>query len=928
MALTEHETRGQLIDRQLERAGWRIDDRTQVRREVPADHAVRESPAPEYGSPGTGGITDDCLYDDDGCVLSVVECKRTARDAREGEEQLRLYVDTVARQQPFPPFGFMANGLTTWFWEVGAAHPRMVAGFFTRADLKRLRFIRENRQPLAAEAINRAIVDRPYQHEAIRRVAETFTAGRRRALLVMATGTGKTRTAMGLVDIFLRTSWAQKILFVADRDALVEQALNDGFKAHLPHEPRVRVHTANIDTDKRLYVATLQTMARCFERFSPGFFDLIIFDEAHRSIFNRFNEVIEYFDARMIGLTATPAAFIDRDTFRTFDCRDQTPTFLYTYQQAITEDRLVDFRLYQAQTGFQRNGIKGADLSEEDRNTLIEQGLDPDNLDYEGTELERTVSNRDTLRRQWEEIMENCIRDRGGHLPGKTIVFAMTKEHAERIRDVFEELFPEHVGLLQVIHHGMERVHDGTYGDGLISQFKKQDKPRIAVSVDMLDTGVDIPEVVNLVFMKPVQSRIKLWQMIGRGTRNQEACRFFDRLPEGRKSEFLIIDFWQNDFGKQTEERVPPEMPVLVRLFNTRLDILAATLNHRNGVAHQQAAGDCRSMLSRIPTDSFLVRKVWGEVATAWEDDDFWTFLTADKIAFLRLKVAPLLRLVPDVDVSAETFANKVERLNLQILRGQPAPDLLQSIAEDVSLLPAHVLAEAGYTESIRLATTADLSQATPPQLKKLIEDLAGQMKNKRRLNSFLKLDLPDFIAGKSYVLIGPSGQPVHVEEYRKRVETRILALTEAHPALAAIREGRVPDPDALVDLERTLHSELAGSDIQLSAKTARQAYGVSLDNRTGFLGFVRHVLDLDAIPNYEAVVAAQFGNHITRHNYTGDQIRFLRAVQDVFLTKKRLTEADLYEAPLTSFGRNAVDRYFTPDEIKEIVALAEHVAA
>lgn len=925
--LNEQKTRKQLIDRQLEAAGWRLDDRTQVRREVPADNAVRESSA-EYGGSGTGGITDDCLYDDDGCVLAVVECKRTARSPREGEEQLRLYIARIAQQQPFAPLGFMANGLTTWFWEVGLAHPRMVAGFFTRADLKRLRFIRENRQPLAEESINRTIVDRPYQHEAIRRDSEAFIAGKRRALLVMATGTGKTRTAMGLVDLFLRTSWAQKILFVADRDALVEQALNDGFKAHLPHEPRVRIHTANIDKDKRLYVATLQTMARCFERFSPGFFDLIIFDEAHRSIFNRFNEVIEYFDARMIGLTATPAAFIDRDTFRTFNCGDQTPTFLYTYEQAIAEDRLVDFRLYQAQTGFQRKGIKGADLSEEDRNTLIEQGLDPDHIDFSGTDLEVEVSNRDTLRKQWEEIMEVCIRDRGGHLPGKTIVFAMTKEHADRIRDVFEELFPEHVGLLQVIHHGMERVHDGPYGDGLISQFKKHDKPRFAVSVDMLDTGVDLPEVVNLVFMKPVQSRIKLWQMIGRGTRNQEACRFYDRLPNGIKTEFLIIDFWQNDFGKQTEARSAAEMPVLVRLFNTRLDILTTTINERTAMAHQQATADCQAMLARVPIDSFLVRKVWGEVGAAWEDQDFWKHLTADKINFLRLKIAPLLRLVPDVDVSAETFANKVERINLQILRGQASHDLLQSIAEDVSLLPQHVLAAPPYASSVKLATSNELAQATPQQLKKLTDDLAGHMKNKRRLSSFLKIDLPDFMTGKGFVLIGPSGQPIHVEEYRKRVEARILDLTESHPALVAIREGREPSPDTLVDLERALHNVLTGDDIQLSAKTARQAYGISLDNRSGFLGFVRHVLDLDAIPNYEAVVATQFDNHITRHAYTGDQIRFLRAVQDVFLTKKRLVEADLYEAPLTHFGRNAVDRFFSPDEIKEIVALAEHVAA
>src|SRR5207302_9732 len=207
------------------------------------------------------------------------------------------------------------------------------------------------RTPLLETPINNSIIDRNYQHEAVRRVGERFETGERRALLVMATGTGKTRTVMGLIDVLLRSKWVQNVLFLADRDALVEQALKGGFVAHLPDEPNIRVHTARIDKDKRLYVSTLQTISRCFEDFSPGFFDLIVFDEAHRSIFNRFAEVIEYFDARMVGLTATPAAFIDRDTFRVFDCKDQTPTFLYTYEQAIKEGHLVDFTLYQAHTG-------------------------------------------------------------------------------------------------------------------------------------------------------------------------------------------------------------------------------------------------------------------------------------------------------------------------------------------------------------------------------------------------------------------------------------------------------------------------------------------------------------------------------------------------------------------------------------------------
>ena len=525
--------------------------------------------------------------------------------------------------------------------------------------------------------------------------------------------------------------------------------------------------------------------------------------------------------------------------------------------------------------------------------------------------------------------MNVSITDRAGNLPGKTIIFAITKAHAERIREVFEEMFPEHVGVLQVIYDGVERVHDGPYGDGLINKFKKQDLPRIAISVDMLDTGIDIPEVVNLVFMKPVQSRIKLWQMIGRGTRNQEACKFLDRLPNGQKTEFLIIDFWQNDFGRQTDEYVPADMPLLVRLFNTRLDILAAARQDPKGSAYSQALVDCRAMLARVPTESYPVRKVWNDIEAAWTDP-FWLLLTDAKLSFLRLKVAPLLRYVPDVDVFAETFAHKAERVKLQlVLGGSPSADQLQSIAEDVSRLPGFVLNDPSRQRSVRLALSNDLAQATPEAVSLLIKDLAGEMKNKREAdNSVLKLDLPDFVAGKGFILIGPAGESVHVEQYRKRVEDRIVAIADGHQALVAIRDGHQPTEDQLVDLERQLHNGLTGGQIQLSDKTAWQAYGLRLDNRLGFLGLARHVLGLDAIPDYETVVKHAFEEHVLRNNYSADQIRFLRSVQEVFLSKKRIAQADLYEPPLTTFGRNAVDRYFDPEQIKQIVALTEHLAA
>ena len=915
MTLNEAQTRVLQIDPQLRAADWRLNDRTRVQFEVPVDG---------YDAEPWNGVTDYCLYDASGNVLAVVEAKRCTRNAREADEQLRHYVTEIAKRQTFAPFGFMANGHDIWFWEVGLLNPRLVAGFFTPSDLERLRFLRQNRQPLEATPINNAIVNRPYQHEAIRRLAEAFAANKRRALLVMATGTGKTRVSMAVIDVLLRSQQAQNVLFLADRDALVEQALTDGFKAHLPNEPRDRVYTYQIDKTKRLFVATEQTLALCYAKFSPSFFDVIIFDEAHRSLFKRFTEVIEYFDARMIGLTATPASFIDRDTFRLFGCDANVPTFLYDYPQAVKDKFLVDFALYQAHTGFQRKGIKGVDLSEEDRNALAEQGIDPDSLDYEGTEIEVEVSNKDTLRKQWEEVMETCLKDQSGQLPGKTIVFAMTKKHAHRIAEVFEEMYPQHVGLAQVVTSTTERVRDGSYGDGLITKFKKNNLPRIAISVDMLDTGIDVPEVVNLVFMKPVQSRIKLWQMIGRGTRNQEACKYLDRLPDGKKTEFKIIDFWQNDFNKKADDKPSVDIPVLVSLFNTRLKILERHLPDHTAEAFCQAVSDVRAMIARIPRDSFPVKKVWLQIAPAW-DDDFWTLINPTKLDFLRLQVAPLLRFAPEVDVAAETFTHKVERLKLQILQSATSPQLLQSIAEDVSLLP-DIAALVRTSPSAALALSPKLPTAKPAQLTQIIRDLAPQMKNRRdRPSAFLKIDLPDFIATHGYISVGEGGQQILIEEYKRRVDARVLEIVEKHPALAALRGGREVTDEQLVDLERTLHRELGREDIQLSSRNIRIAYGLRVDN---FLAFVRHLLALDTLPDYPQVVQRGFEQHIQAHNYNAEQIRFLRSVQEVFLAKHSLVEADLYDPPLTNFGRNAVERFFTPHQISDLLNLTQSLAA
>ena len=911
--ISEEVTRKEMIDPQLEQAGWYLRDHSKVKIEIPVDG---------YDAEPWNGVTDYTLYRENGEVLAVVEAKKTAVDVRLAEAQLTHYVTEIEKHQSFRPFGFLANGLEIHFVDVGHAPKREVFGFFTREDLENLLYIRQNAKALSIVEINIAIVDRSYQHEAIRRVGEAFTNGKRKALIVMATGTGKTRTTMGLIDVFMRSNQARRILFVADRDALVDQAKEDGFEKFIPQEPCTRLRTYDLDTTKRLYAVTLQTLSNIFEQFSPAFFDLIVFDEVHRSIYNKFNEVLEYFDARQVGLTATPANYINRDTFLAFDCTDGKPTYLYTYEQAVEDKYLVDYELYAARTKFQRQGIHGVDLTEEERNALIEKRLDPDDINYEGTELEKEVSNRDTLRKQWEEIWDICRKDSSGQLPGKTIVFAMTQDHALRLQDAFYEMYPQFPDLAKVITHKSE------YRGTLVEAFKKKDFPRIAISVDMLDTGIDVPEVVNLVFMKPVQSPIKLQQMIGRGTRSQAACRNLALLPNFAKKDFLIIDFWENNFSRDAKEVVDQSTPVLVTIFNTRLRLLETYLKDQKAPDCKQVIADLRGQIQGIPTDSFTIRKHMPEIEDAWTDA-FWDYLIPSKIEFLKLKVAPHLRLVPGVDVAAATFISKVERLKLLKRMGKEASGTIQSIVEDAQSLRDTILSDAEI-KAKSMCIPEKLVEFSNNELNLLRDILSPCMKNKIRYDSFLELDLLDSIAVSGYILLTKSGEKMYVAEYRRLVEERILALVANHPTIKAIQsvgaDGVRPiiDDFQLLELERTLTKELGEGDLEVTPENLKKVFAHTADS---FLGLVRQVLDMAYLPDYKDVVARQFESYITQHNYNADQIRFLRAVQSVFLQKRHLETADLYEPPLDMFGADAVERWFTEKEVNEVVQFANRMA-
>lgn len=929
--LSEELTRKQIIDPQLEKAGWYLRDKSKVGIEIPVDG---------YDTEPWNGVTDYCLFRENGEVLAVVEAKKTAVDVRLAEAQLTHYVTEIEKHQSFRPFGFLANGLEIHFVDVGYAPRREVFGFFTREDLENLLYLRQNAKPLSSVEIDNNIVDRSYQHEAIRRVCEAFeipsrrldggssgpeekpsgrSGGKRKALIVMATGTGKTRTTMGLIDLFMRSNQARRVLFVADRDELVKQTIEDGFQVFLPSEPCARIHSWDDENTRaqRLFAVTLQTLSNVFEKFSPAYFDLLVFDEVHRSIFNRWSEVLKYFDGRMVGLTATPASYIDRDTFDAFRCYDDKPTYLYTFEQAVEDRYLVDYSLYSARTRFQQEGIKGAFLSEEERNLLIQNGQDPDEINFEGTDLEEKVTVRDMLRRQWQEIMDVCVKDPSG-MPCKTIVFAMTKKHALRLKDAFYDVFPQYVDMAKVI------VSDANYRDIPVNDFKKKNQPRIAISVDMLDTGVDIPEVMNLVFMKPVQSPIKLQQMLGRGTRVQAACKFPERLPENGKKEFLVIDFWDNNFSKDAKEAADTSLPVLVRIFLTRVNLLETFLDDPKSDEYQQLVADLRGMIQRIPKDSLLVRKDLPNIEEVW-DDSFWSYLLPSSLEKLRKRVAPHLRYAPDVDIAAETFIGKIERLKLMKRKGQDVSDLAISIAEDAHKLKENLLGSR-QIELRRQCTARELETADFVRLDEFRDAFAKEMKNKEKGLEPLALDfLRDFIAVRGYILLTKSGEKMYVAEYRRLVEQHILELVANHPTIKAIQNGEKIDDFQLLELERTLTKELGEGDLEVTPENLKKVFAHTADS---FLGLVRQVLDMQFLPDYKDVVARQFEGFIIQNKYNADQIRFLRAVQSVFLQKRHLETADLYDAPaIVGFGQDAVERWFTEQEREEVVEFANRMA-
>jgi len=487
------------------------------------------------------------LWDADGKPLGVVEAKAATTSEIAGQQQAKEYADALETKFGIRPVIFYTNGYETRIWDDTFYPPRSIQGFYAKDELRSLISRRASRQALNSAVINEEIVQRYYQSRAIRKIGETFEKGQRHALLVMATGSGKTRTAIALVDLLQKAGWVKRVLFLADRKELVTQATN-AFKAHLPGTPVVNLVTEK-DDNARVYVSTYPTMLNLINKvsdqghrkFGPGYFDLVIIDEAHRSIFNKYKAIFDYFDALLVGLTATPKNEIDRNTYRVFDLEEGNPTDAYSLDEAMADSYLVGPFTINVPLKIPQLGIKYDDLSDEEKEKWDEVEWDDDDgtpTEVSADEVNKYLFNADTIDKMLQTVMTYGLKVEGGDRLGKTIIFARNNKHAEFIVDRFNKIYPEQPGdFARVITYQIKGA------EHLIDKFRIKDSvPHIAVSVDMLDTGIDIPGIVNLVFAKLVRSKTKFWQMLGRGTR---LCP--DLFGPGQdKKQFIIFDVARN----------------------------------------------------------------------------------------------------------------------------------------------------------------------------------------------------------------------------------------------------------------------------------------------------------------------------------------------------------------------------------------------
>lgn len=873
--LSEFKTRKIYIDVDIKQMGWKF---TGVDADVQEEYPVEGM----AGIIGQMGYVDYVLFGRDGLPLAVIEAKRSSKDPNIGRKQAVLYADCLERKFGRRPMMFTTNGFETYFWDDRSGPQRKVSGIFSKDDLQKLMNRRTERLDLMTIPIDDKITDRYYQKEAIRAVCEQIGLGFRKHLLVMATGTGKTRTASSLTDVLSRGKHVTNVLFLADRTALVKQAKDD-FKNYLPDMSLCNLCSNKDDRSARIVFSTYPTMLNAIDdmkakggqrMFTPAHFDLIIIDESHRSIFKKYRAIFEYFDAIMVGLTATPKTDVDRNTYDFFEMEHGVPTYAYDYETAVYTDHvLVPYYNYEVKTKFLEEGITYDDLSDEDKeryeDDFIEDGLMPDFIS--SAQLNKFVFNETTVDTVLQDLMERGIRVEGGDRLGKTIIFAQNKRHAEFVLERFNKLYPQYCGVF-----AQRVICDDTYAQTIIDTFKVPDKmPIIAVSVDMMDTGIDVPQCVNLVFFKKVRSKAKFWQMIGRGTRLCKGLTCTDQI-DGEytdKKRFLIFDYCGNFeyFRAHKEGYETKEAKSLTENIFGKQVKLAVMLQESTYAEDEyqewrsELVGTCYAQVLELNTELIAVKLRMQSVEKFKRPGSFDFINEGDKGELLQ-QIAPIVRL-DDTDEYAKRFDNFMYGLMISAMAQMPSFQYAQRQLRDIGTLLERKISipqvkakltiiKEVNTDAFWEANNILLFEKVRKELRGLMQFLVeiGPVKNP------IITRLTDPIIGEQEgVQLEP---PYDFEDYRAKVDRYVnengntLAIYKlTHNIPLSVGDYR--------ELERVLTSELG----------SKEDYAREFGN-TPFGLLVRKIAKLD----HDAAMAA-FSQFINDQSLSQKQITFVHKI-------------------------------------------------
>lgn len=905
--LKEFETRLKYIDLDLKLAGWEFN------KDIIREYEVQGMP----NNTGTGYV-DYILFGDNGKPLAVVEAKRTSKDPKIGRQQAKLYADRIETMTGTRPVIFYTNGFETYIWH-DPYPPRKVSGFYNKEELSLLMDRREMKRPLKDIQINDSISNRYYQKEAILAVCDALTRNQRKALLVMATGSGKTRTAISIVDVLARQNWVKNVLFLADRKTLLNQAYKN-FNTLMPSLTICDLlDNKDNPEESRMVFSTYPTMMNAIDDvrrkdgkklFTVGHFDLIIIDESHRSIYKKYRSIFDYFDGILLGLTATPKDEIDKNTYEVFDLENGVPTYAYELEQAVNDGYLVDYRTIETKMKFLEDGIHYDDLSDEEKEKY-EETFDEEDFkeDIDSSALNEWLFNDNTIDTVLKNLMEKGIRVEGGDKLGKTIIFAKNHNHAERIAERFDILFPEYKGdFARVIDYSVN------YYQTLIDDFSEVKKlPQIAVSVDMLDTGVDIPEVVNLVFFKKVRSKSKFWQMIGRGTR---LCP--DLLGIGEdKTHFLIFDYCGNfDFFRENPKGMDGQVgkSLTEKLFNSKVDIIRELqgLDYQTEeyVAHRnELVNEVTKEVLSLDNENFRVRQHL-QYVEKFKNRNNWNTLSVLDTNEIKDHISPIIVPIND-DEFAKRFDLVMYTIELAKLRTRNATKPIRSVIKTAEALS-------------KLGTIPQVLEAKPIIDKVLTEEFwdSADIFELDSVRAALR-DLIKFIEKETQKIYftnfqdevlevkenGPMYNVNDLKSYKKKVH-HYLNQHKDQMAIYKLNNNKALTVQDVEMLENILWNELG----------TKEDYEKDFGD-TPITKLVRQIVGLDP----QAANAA-FSEFLSEERLNLNQIRFVKLIVDYVVKNGTLDKKVLQQEPFKTVGSIVELFKDNMDDAKRIIGVIDEI--